>query len=122
MRREKRRSVRVSAEHLIAFSCFKPGESVPFDHSMGKTVNVGEGGFMLYVYKSLRKGTLLDLDIAIGNRIIHAKVEVLQTRKGPSNGEGFFTSTRFIFIDHRDYHEMMQRDGIPVVKRAGNLN
>ena len=122
MKREKRRSVRVPAEHLIAYSCFHHGKNTPFDHSMGKTVNVGEGGLMLYVYKVLQKGTLLDIEIGIGDDIVSAKVEVLRARKKPSNGGGYFTSTRFVFIDHRDYHKMMKYEGIPIVKRAGNLD
>ncbi len=122
MKKEKRRFARVPAEHLIAFSCFHAGENVPFDHSMGKTVNVGEGGLMLYVYKSLRKGTLLDLDIALKDKIINAKVEVLRARKKPSNGNGYFASTRFVMIDHRDYQRMMEYDGVFPVKKAGNMN
>ncbi len=122
MKKERRRFVRVPAEHLIAFSCFNPGEDIPFDHSMGKTVNVGEGGLMLYVYKSLRKGTLLDLDIAFEETTINATVEVLRVRRRPSKGDGYFTSTRFILIDHRDYHRMMQYDGVFPVRKAGNMN
>jgi len=122
MRRERRRFKRISAEHLIAFSCFHRGEDIPFDHSMGKTVDVGEGGLMLYVYKGLRMGTLLDIEIGIGDEIVSAKLEVLRARKTFSNGNGYFTSTRFVYIDHRDYQKMMEFEGVPIVKRAGNLN
>lgn len=122
MMREKKRSERFPAEHMIAFSCFQLGEDLPFDHSMGKTVNVGEGGLMIKLYKDLQKGTVLDIEIGIDNEIISAKVEVLNVRKVSPEGEGYFASTRFIDIEDREYKKMIDFYGITVTKRAWDMN
>jgi len=121
MRRERRRSERIPVEHLVAFSCYRRGDSVPYDHSMGKAVNVGEGGMMLQIYKPVEQGTVLDLEIGIGNEIVDAKVEVLATRKISFNGDGYTASTRFVYIDHRNYLKMMRLERLSFTRKAGNL-
>ncbi len=121
MRREKRGTERIPIEHLVAFSCYRRGDSIPYDHSMGKALNVGEGGLMLQIYKPVERGTVLDLEIGIGNEIVDAKVEVLVTRKISFNGDGYTASTRFIYIDHRNYLKMMRLERVPLHRKAGNL-
>ncbi len=122
MRRERRRSPRIPIEHLVAFTCYRKGDEVPFDHSMGKALNVGEGGLMLQVFKPVEDGTVLDIEIGIDNEIVDAQVEVLTTRKISTNGDGYTASTRFIYIDHRNYLKMMRLEGLPFVKNAGNFS
>jgi hypothetical protein len=122
MRRERRRFKRIPIEHLVAFSCYNSGEKMPFDHSMGKALNVGEGGLMLLVYKPVALGTVLDIEIGIGDEIVGAKVEVLNTRKVSPEGDSYTASTRFVYIDHRTYLKMMRLEGLPALKKAGNFN
>ncbi len=108
MNRERRRSGRVFSEHLVAFSCYHRGDKIPFDHSIGKTVNVGEGGVMLYLCKRLRKGTLLDVEIGMGDEVMNAMLEVLKTRKSVSNGGGFLVSTRFVQMNRGVCRKIMR--------------
>ena len=122
MRRERRRSERIPVEHLVVFSCFNRGEETPFDHSMGKALNLGEGGLMLQIYKPMAQGTVLDIEIGIGDEIVDAKVEVLSTKKVPTGGETYTASTRFVYIDHRTYLKMMRLEGLPAVRKAGNFS
>ncbi len=119
--KERRRFKRVPREHLVVFSCYHDGEEVPFDHSMGKTVNVGEGGLMLNLYKNIQKGTLLDVEIGLGDEVIDAKVEVLETRKNTSNGRGYLISARFVHVDHHEYQKFLSLEGLPP-KKVGNLS
>ncbi len=122
MRKEKRRFERVPLDRLVAFSCYHNGEKIPFDHSMGKALNIGEGGLMLQVYKPVEEGTVLDVEIGIGDEIVDAQVEVLATRKVSPQSDVFIASTRFVQIDHRAYLKMMRLVRLPVtIKKAENF-
>ena len=122
MRRERRRFERIPIDRLVAFSCYHDGEKIPFDHSMGKALNVGEGGLMLQIFKPVKEGTVLDVEIGIGDEIVDAKVEVLATRKVSPQGDVYTASTRFVYIDHRTYLKMMRLEKLPVtIKKVENF-
>ena len=120
MRKEKRRSKRTLSENLIAFSCFRRDEKIPFDHSMGKTVDIGDGGMMLHLYKEVQTGTLLDVEIGLENEVVAATLEILRLRPASSNGDGYFASAKIVYIDHRDYQKITAPAAFRPVKMAGN--
>ena len=123
MRRERRRYERIPIERMVAFSCYHDGEKIPFDHSMGKALNVGKGGLMLKIFKPMEKGTVLDLEIGINGEIVDAKVEIVNVQKIPSQEDAYTASTRFVYNDYRTYLKMMRLEKLPpFVKKAGNLN
>lgn len=94
--KEKRASRRIRSLNLTSYTP-KKGEKQEYIVSIGRTLDVSEGGVKVETHRKLAKGTELEMDIAIEDKIITARGEVLHTEelKNGLYGTGIrFTSIR----------------------------
>ena len=78
--KEKRASRRIRSLNLTSYTP-KKGDQQEYIISIGRTLDVSEGGAKVETHRELAKGTKLDLDIAIEDRIISAQGEVLHAEQ-----------------------------------------
>ena len=97
--REKRSSRRIRSLNLTSYTPRK-GEEQQYIVSIGRTLDVSEGGVRVETHRKLANGTELEMDIAIEDRIITAKGEVVHTEE-LKNGL-FGTGIRFSAISDED--------------------
>ena len=97
--REKRSSRRIRSLNLTSYTPRK-GEEQQYIVSIGRTLDVSEGGVKVETHRRLADGTELEMDIAIEDRIITAKGEVVHTEE-LKNGL-FGTGIRFSAISDED--------------------
>jgi hypothetical protein len=97
--REKRSSRRIRSLNLTSYTPRK-GEEQQYIVSIGRTLDVSEGGVKVETHLKLANGTELKMDIAIEDRIITAKGEVVHTEE-LKNGL-FGTGIRFSAISDED--------------------
>jgi hypothetical protein len=97
--REKRSSRRIRSLNLTSYTP-KKGEEQQYIVSIGRTLDVSEGGVKVETHRKLAKGTELEMDIAIEDEIITAKGEVVHTEE-LKNGL-FGTGIQFTSISDED--------------------
>jgi len=97
--REKRTSRRIRALNLTSYTP-KKGDRQEYIVSIGRTLDVSEGGVKVETHRKLANGTELEMDIAIEDKIITAKGEVVHTEE-LKNGL-FGTGIRFTSISEED--------------------
>ena len=97
--REKRGSPRIRSLNLTSYVP-KKDEQQEYIISIGRTLDVSEGGAKIETHRKLDRGVQLELQIAVEDRIISARGEVLYSR---DLGRGLFgTGIRFTSIDEED--------------------
>ena len=97
--REKRTSPRLRSLNLASYVPMKD-ERQEYIISIGRTLDVSEGGTKIETHRQLDNGVQLELEIAVEDRIISAKGEVLYSE---DLGTGLFgTGIRFIVIAEED--------------------
>jgi hypothetical protein len=97
--KDKRSSRRIRSLNLTSYTPRK-GEEQQYIVSIGRTLDVSEGGVKVETHRKLANGTELEMDIAIEDRIITAKGEVIHTEE-LKNGL-FGTGIRFSAISDED--------------------
>jgi hypothetical protein len=97
--REKRSSRRIRSLNLTSYTPRK-GEEQQYIVSIGRTLDVSEGGVKVETHRRLADGTELEMDIAIEDKIITAKGEVVHTEE-LKNGL-FGTGIQFTAISDED--------------------
>ena len=97
--REKRGSPRIRSLNLTSYTP-KKDNAQEYIVSIGRTLDVGEGGVKVELHRKLVEGTELDMDIAIEDKIITARGEVVHTEE-LKNGL-FGTGIRFTSISDED--------------------
>ena len=78
--KEKRASPRIRSL-LLASYVPRKGEQQEYIISIGRTLDVSEGGAKIETHRQLEKGLQLELEIAVEDQIISAKGEVLYTQE-----------------------------------------
>lgn len=78
--REKRASPRIRSLNLTSYLTRK-GEQQEYIVSIGRTLDVSEGGVKIETHRRLDRGLQLELEIAVEDRIISAAGEVLYSRE-----------------------------------------
>lgn len=78
--REKRASPRIRSLNLTSYVPRK-GQQQEYIISIGRTLDVSEGGVKIETHRRLDKGLQLELEIAVEDRIISAKGEVLYSEE-----------------------------------------
>lgn len=73
---ERRAAVRVRAIYPLAYAQSEESLSPPMVHA-GRTLDISETGMQIETHGLLTRGQRLKLEIALGERIIQAKGEVL---------------------------------------------
>ena len=97
--REKRGSPRIRSLNLTSYVP-KKNERQEYIISIGRTLDVSEGGVKIETHRKLDRGVTLELEIAVEDRIISAKGEVLYST---DLGHGLFgTGIRFTLIGEDD--------------------
>lgn len=97
--REKRGGPRIRSLYLTSYVP-KKEERQEYIISIGRTLDVSEGGVKIETHRKLDRGVQLELEIAVEDRIISARAEVLHST---DLGHGRFgTGTRFTFIGEED--------------------
>ena len=97
--REKRGSPRIRSLNLTSYVP-KKDEQQEYIISIGRTLDVSEGGAKIETHRKLDRGVQLELQMAVEDRIISARGEVLYSR---DLGHGLFgTGIRFTSIDEED--------------------
>lgn len=97
--REKRASPRIRSLYLTSYIP-KKGERQEYIISIGRTLDVSEGGAKVETHRQLEKGTKLELDIAVEDKIISAKGEVVYSEELV---DGLFgTGIYFTSINEKD--------------------
>ena len=97
--REKRASPRIRSLNLTSYVPRK-GEQQEYIISIGRTLDVSEGGAKIETHRQLDKGLQLELEIAVEDQIISARGEVLYSRE---LGDGLFgTGISFTSIAEED--------------------
>jgi hypothetical protein len=97
--REKRASPRIRSLNLASYVP-KKDERQQYIISIGRTLDVSEGGAKIETHRKLDLGVQLELEIAVENQIISAKGEVLYST---DLGHGLFgTGIRFTSIAEED--------------------
>ena len=97
--REKRRSPRIRSLNLTSYVP-KKDEQQEYIISIGRTLDVSEGGAKIETHRKLDRGVELELQIAVENQIVSARGEVLYSRE---LGHGLFgTGIRFTSIEEED--------------------
>ena len=97
--REKRRSPRIRSLNLTSYVP-KKDEEQAYIISIGRTLDVSKGGAKIETHRKLDRGLELELQVAVEDRIISARGEVLYSRE---LGHGLFgTGIRFTSIDEED--------------------
>lgn len=97
--REKRASRRIRSLNLTSYTP-KKGDKQEYIVSIGRTLDVSEGGVKVETHRKLDNGTELEMDIAVEEKIITAKGEVVYTEE-LKNGL-FGTGIRFTSISDED--------------------
>ena len=97
--REKRASPRIRSLNLASYVPRK-GEEQEYIISIGRTLDVSEGGAKIETHRQLDKGLQLELEIAVEDQIISARGEVLYSRE--LGDDLFGTGISFTFIAERD--------------------
>ncbi len=97
--REKRASRRIRSLNLTSYTP-KKGDKQEYIVSIGRTLDVSEGGVKVETHRKLDNGTELEMDIAVEEKIITAKGEVVHTEE-LKNGL-FGTGIRFTSISDED--------------------
>ncbi len=97
--REKRASPRIRSLNLASYVPMKDKRQ-EYIISIGRTLDVSEGGAKIETHRKLDRGVQLELEIAVEDQIISAKGEVLYSTE---LGHGLFgTGIRFTFIAEED--------------------
>jgi c-di-GMP-binding flagellar brake protein YcgR len=96
---EKRGSRRLRSLNLTSYTPKKDDEQ-EYIVSIGRTLDVSDGGVKVETHRKLEDGTELEMDIAIEEKIINAKGEVVHTEE-LENGL-FGTGIRFTWISEED--------------------
>ena len=97
--KEKRASPRIRSLNLASYVP-KKDEQQEYIISIGRTLDVSEGGAKIETHRKLDRGVELELQIAVEDRIISARGEVLYSRE---LGHGLFgTGIRFTSIEEED--------------------
>ena len=78
--REKRASPRIRSLNLASYVPRK-GEQQEYIISIGRTLDVSEGGAKIETHRQLDRGLELELEIAVEDQIISARGEVLYSRE-----------------------------------------
>jgi c-di-GMP-binding flagellar brake protein YcgR len=97
--REKRTSRRIRSLNLTSYTPRK-ADKQEYIVSIGRTLDVSEGGVKVETHRKLADGTELEMDIAIEDRIITAKGEVVHTEE--LENSLFGTGIRFTSISEED--------------------
>ena len=97
--REKRTSPRIRTLNLTSYTP-KKGDEQRYIVSIGRTLDVSEGGVKVETHRKLADGTELDMDIAIEDKIISARGEVVHTEELKKGLYG--TGIRFTSISEED--------------------
>jgi len=97
--KEKRTSRRIRSLNLTSYTPRK-SDRQEYIISIGRTLDVSEGGVKVETHRQLANGTELEMDIAIEDQIITAKGEVVYTEE-LKNGL-FGTGIRFTCISEED--------------------
>jgi hypothetical protein len=97
--KEQRRSPRIRSLHLTSYVPRK-GSEQDYIVSIGRTLDVSRGGVKVEVHRELAKGTELDMDIAIEDRLITAKGVVVHVE--PLPGGLYGTGIRFTAVSDDD--------------------
>ena len=101
--KEKRTSRRIRSLNLTSYTPRK-ADRQEYIVSIGRTLDVSEGGVKVETHRQLANGTELEMDIAIEDRIITAKGEVIHTEE-LKNGL-FGTGIRFTSIKEEDLRSL----------------
>ena len=97
--REKRASPRIRSLNLASYVP-KKDERQEYIISIGRTLDVSEGGAKIETHRKLARGVQLELEIAVEDQIISAKGEVLYST---DLGHGLFgIGIRFTSISEED--------------------
>ncbi len=96
---EKRASRRIRTLNLTSYTP-KKGDKQDYIISIGRTLDVSEGGVKVETHRELEKGTELDMDIAIEDKIVSARGVVLHTEELKNGLYG--TGIRFTSISDED--------------------
>jgi hypothetical protein len=97
--REKRASPRIRSLNLASYVP-KKDERQEYIISIGRTLDVSEGGAKIETHRKLARGVQLELEIAVEDQIISAKGEVLYSM---DLGNGLFgIGIRFTSIAEED--------------------
>lgn len=97
--REHRQNRRIRSLHLTSYVPRK-GSEQEYIVSIGRTLDVGKGGVKVETHRELAKGTELDLEIAVDEKVIAAKGAVVHVE--PLPGGLFGTGIRFTSISEDD--------------------
>ena len=97
--KEKRTSRRIRSLNLTSYIPIK-ADRQEYIVSIGRTLDVSEGGVKVETHRRLADGTELEMHIAIEDKIITAKGEVVHTEE-LKNGL-FGTGIRFTSINEKD--------------------
>jgi hypothetical protein len=107
---EKRRHVRIDSFNLSYICVDEKGEVV--NQGMGRTLNVSESGILLETYFLIESGQLLELTIALDDKLIDIKGKVVHHRRGKGRsfeaGIEFADLTEEMLNDIKIYIEMFQ--------------
>ena len=96
---EKRRCPRIRSLHLTSYTP-KQDDQQEYIVSIGRTLNVSEGGVKVETHRRLTEGAELDMDIAIEEQLIFARGTVTHVEE-LQNGL-FGTGIRFTEISEED--------------------
>lgn len=97
--KEKRAAPRIRSLNLTSYTPRK-GEQQNYIISIGRTLDVSEGGVKVETHRRLAEGTRLDMDIAVEDIIISARGEVLHAEELKTGLFG--TGIRFTSIREED--------------------
>jgi hypothetical protein len=97
--KEQRKSRRIRSLHLTSYVPRK-GSEQEYIVSIGRTLDVSKGGVKVETHRELAKGTELDMDIAVEDRVITAKGVVVHVE--PLSGGLYGTGIRFTAISEAD--------------------
>jgi hypothetical protein len=99
--REKRASPRIRSLNLASYVP-KKDEQQEYIISIGRTLDVSEGGAKIETHRKLERGLQLELEIAVEDQIISARGEVVYSAE---LADGLFgTGIRFTTIAKEDRH------------------
>ena len=97
--REKRASPRIRSLNLASYVP-KKDKRQEYIISIGRTLDVSEGGAKIETHRKLDRGVQLELEIAVEDQIISARGEVMYSTE---LAHGLFgTGIRFTFIAEED--------------------
>ena len=97
--KERRGSPRIRSLHLASYVPRK-GSEQEYIISIGRTLDVSKGGVKVETHRELAKGSELDMDIAIQDRLITAKGVVVYVE--PLSNGLYGTGIRFTAISEAD--------------------